>query len=693
MYRLEGIVAEQRIHQLGHGDHPALRLEGLHRGNLPHRLGRLIGRDQDLETVVDALAAYPVVTLVGPGGIGKTRLALAAAERAAPEGDAWLVELAAVDSPDQVSRAVADTLEIAERPGTSLIQTIVDGLQRRRVLLVLDNCEHVVEGAAQVTEALARGCEHARVVATSRERLAVNNERIVTVPPLDPAGSAIDLFDERAAAVSATYRPGVDRSAVEEICRRLDGIPLAIELAAARTISLSPTDLADRLGHRLRLSGGTRRSGGDRHRTLRSAIQWSYDLLTASERAVFKRLAVFTGPFSLAAAEHVASSADLDIVEVADVLDRLVDQSMLAVESGAFGRRFRLLEPIREFAADQLDEPTRSELAKRHAGWCRSEVTEIHRLLAGWGEIEGVARLAELWPNLRSAFHWACDTGARDHARALVRPILSEIILRSNYEIGDWLEQLLAVTPPEDEDGLVFGMYWAAHRYSVTKDPTGYQRLVERYGEPDHPLMHHGRATAEADYRAMAEWAPTAVRHLRQTGDDHLAERAEINLATAWLNLGRYEECDARLERLLARFRKQGPPTFVNWTLLLLGYSASFQGRQDLADARFDEAIAVEVPPGTHSPNKPLEARAAFRRGNRIRAFRILEAHIEELLATDNMQAGSIACIEFINMTTQIGRLAEAGRMLDYLETTGLLDAARLAHPRRRLGGHHRLHP
>jgi hypothetical protein len=163
-----------------------------------------------------------------------------------------------------------------------------------------------------------------------------------------------------------------------------------------------------------------------------------------------------------------------------------------------------------------------------------------------------------------------------------------------------------------------------------------------------------------------------ANAHRRRTT---LAERAEINVATAWLNLGRYEECDARLELLLDRYRKQGPPTFVNWTLLLLGYSASFQGRQDLADSYFDEAIAVEVPPGTHSPNKPLEARAAFRRGNRIRSFRILESHMEELLVTDNMQAGSIACIEFINMMAQIGRLTEASRMLDYLETTGLLDA------------------
>lgn len=674
-YRLDGVVAEQHVFQLGPGTYPALRIEDRFRGNLPRRLGRLIGREQELDTIVDALANYPVVTLVGPGGIGKTRLALAAAELAEVSGDAWLLDLAEIDSPDQVPRAVADTLDLAEQPDLTLVRSIVDALRSRQALLVLDNCEHVIHGAAELAEAIARGCSSVRLVATSRERLGVANERIITVPPLDPTGPAIDLFNQRAMAISATFDSSGDRPAVEEICRRLDGIPLAIELAAAHTRSLSPADLADRLEHRLRVLDGTRRTGADRHRTLRSAIQWSYNLLTPTEQTLFQRLTVFTGTFDLAGAEHVASGPHLDSIDVDTALSRLVEQSILTVESGAFGRRFRLFEPIRDFGAEQLEQSQERELAQRHARWCLSEVTDIGLLLAGWGEIEGVARLAELWPNLRAAFGRACAAADRDLARGLVRPILSEIILRSNYEIGDWLEDLLAIAPPDNEEELTFGLYWAAHRYAVSQNPAAYQRLVDRYAEPDHPLMRHGRAYVTGDYKGQAEWAQKAAEELRRRGDDHLAERAEINVATAWLNLGRYDECDVYLERLLSRYREQGPPTFVNWTLLLLGYSASFQGRQDHADAYFDEAIAVEVPPRTHTPNKPLEARAAFRRGNYIRAFRILQSHIEELLTTDNMQASGIDCIEFINMMTQIGRLTEASRILNYLETTGLLDA------------------
>ena len=674
-YRLDGVVAEQQVLQLGNSDHPPLRLEGLFRGNLPHRLGRLIGRDDELHTIDVALAGYPVVTLVGPGGIGKTRLALAAAGRAAVEGDAWLVELAEVDAPRQVPRAVADTLGVGERSGATLVQSIVEALGSRHALVVLDNAEHVVEAAADLADAVARGCPHVRVLVTSRERLGLTNERIVAVPPLDPTGAGVELFNERAAAVAA-FDPVASRAAVEEICRRLDGLPLAIELAAARTSSLSPADLADRLHHRLALLDGARRTGTERHRTLQAAIRWSHDLLTPGEQVLFRRLCVFAGPFDLAAAEQVASGPALARSDLDAALGRLVDQSIVMVESGPFGRRFRLLEPIRQFGAECLAAAGEATLlSERHAQWCRSRVHDIHRGLAGWGELEAVARLAESWPNLRAAFDWACEVGDRDLATALVRPILSEIVLRSQAELGDWVERLLAVTPADDGDGIVFGLYWAAHRYSVSQDPAGYQRLVDEHGEPDHVLTRHGRAIATADHAGMARWGPPAVEELRRQGDDHLAERAEINVATAWLNLGRLQECDERLERLLARYRAQGPPTFVNWTLLLLGYSASFQGRQDVADAFFDDAIDVEVPPGTHTPNKPLEARAAFRRGNHLRAFRTLRSHVDELLTTENTQASGIDFIEFVNMMTKVDRLPEASLVLAHLEATGLLDS------------------
>ena len=299
----------------------------------------------------------------------------------------------------------------------------------------------------------------------------------------------------------------------------------------------------------------------------------------------------------------------------------------------------------------------------------------MQQQLSGWDEIEGVARLAELWPNLRTGFDWACAGGDYELAYELVRPILAEIVLRANYEIGDWVERLLAITPPENEDLLIFGLFWAAHRYTVTQDPKAYQRLVDQYGEPDHVFMRHGRAFVTGDHETMAETAPKVADELRRHGAHHLAERAEINVAVALMNLQRFEECDRLAVELTVRYSEQGPPTYLNWILMVHGYSASFQGEQDRADAWFRRGHCGGGPPGTYSPNKPLEARSAFRRGNRIRAFRILADHIDELLSADNMHAVSIVCIRYINMMTAVERLDDAAYMLAYLETTGLLDA------------------
>ena len=360
------------------------------------------------------------MTLVGPGGIGKTRLALAAAQRADVDarGGAWLIELAGNGSSSEVPRAVAGVLDVKESLGRTLTESIVAALQSRRALLVLDNCEHVIDGAADLARAVAEGCPNVRILATSREGLGLRDEQLVVVAPLEPAGPGVELFNERAAAASRTFDPSASRDDVEEICRRLDGVPLAIELAAARTGSLSPADLVERLDDRLRLLTGGRRASVERHRTLRATIQWSYDLLTPPQQAMFRCLSIFAGPFDRVAAAAIVADADLDagldVVDVDDLLGDLVDRSMLIVESGPFGRRFRLLETMRQFGAEHLSETGNTDvIAARHAQWCLDEVTHIRELLAGPAEIEGVARLDELWPNLRAAVDWACATDDR----------------------------------------------------------------------------------------------------------------------------------------------------------------------------------------------------------------------------------------------------------------------------------------
>jgi predicted ATPase/class 3 adenylate cyclase len=681
-FRLEGVVAEQRILQLGEGEFPPLSTADSRLGNLPRRLGRLIGRGGDLAIVAETMAMSPVVTLVGPGGIGKTRLALAAATRAAVEldGPAWMIELAGISTSTDVPRAAADALAVRESPGRTLTQAVVAALQPQRALVLLDNCEHVINGAAALVRAITDGCPDVRVLATSREGLGLGNghEQLVVVAPLEPTGPGVELFNERASATSADFDPEASREQVEEICRRLDGVPLAIELAAARTTSLSPAELVDRLDDRLRLLTGGRRTSVERHRTLRATIQWSHDLLTPAEQLLFQRLSIFAGPFDLAAAEAVGSDADLDAIAVDELLGSLVERSMVIVESGPFGRRFRLLETMRQFAAEHLSASGHTDtVAERHARWCLDRVTDIRRLLAGPAEIEAVARLAELWPNLRAAVDWSCATRDRRLAHALIRPIVTEVYVRSQSEIGDWAERLLAITPPDDEELTVFGVIWAARRYMRHLDHAGYERLVDRYGEPDHPLIHFARGFVDRDIGVMAEWAPRAAAELRRQGDDYVADLYEIaGLGFTLLHSRRLDEHDALLEAHADRHRAQGPPTCLNWTLTQLAVSASLQGRAQDAWRLFDEAARVTVPLGTHTLKNPLDARAALRRGDRSRAFRVLHAYVADLLDQENLYLARLGCIEFVDVMASAGKLREAARILDHLDASGALDGS-----------------
>jgi predicted ATPase/class 3 adenylate cyclase len=681
VYRLDGDeTAEQHIFQLGPGKHPVLRGRHHRPGNIPLRLGRLIGRDQDLDVIGSALAQSPVVTLIGPGGIGKTRLALTAAQQLADLGqsDAWLIELTTITSSGDVPRVVADTLEVKERPGRTLTQSLVAALQSRPALLVLDNCEHVIDGAAAFAHAITRGCPMVRLLATSREALGIDDEQLLPVAPLEPTGPAAELFNERARAVCATFDAAASRDDVEEICRRLDGVPLAIELAAARSRTLTPPDLVARLGDRLHLLTGGHRTSPERHRTLRAAIGWSYDLLTPPQRALVRRLSIFAGPFDVAAAGSVAADAanatgGVDVAMVDDLLGDLVERSMLLVDPGRSGRRFRLLETIREFAAEHLaTDDDAALIAGRHTKWCLEQVTDIHRLLVGPAEAEGVARLAELWPNLRAGFDWACTTGARELAAALVRPIVGEVNLRQQTEISDWAERILALTPPTETDDIAFWLVCATYRCKQSGDHDRYEGLVHRYGDPHHPLVRFTGAYLYDDGDGLTKYAPDAVAWFRGHGQDYAADLAETGgVAAGLMNTGRLRELDEYVWALAVRHRAQGPPTLLYVALSMLGYSALLQGKPDFADRFFDEAISIDVPDRTVSVNKPIEARAAFRRGNRSAAFRILRAYVHELLETDYPDLAANAAVEFINMMAIIDRLPAAARVLDYLRGAG----------------------
>ncbi|WP_198680863.1 BTAD domain-containing putative transcriptional regulator [Lentzea terrae] len=658
-----------RAHLVGElGVEPGLELRAVEQQVLAHApvpAAVLIGRDADLVAVAEALRRSAVVTLVGPGGIGKTRLASAF--------DGVFVSLAEISSSDDVPRAVADALGIVERPGLSVAQAVV---LARPSLLVLDNCEHVLDGAAAFAAAV---CSSVQVLATSRERLSVADEQVVVVEPLD-AASSVELFDLRARAADPSYSPD---GSVAALCDRLDGIPLAIELAAARVRSHRPAELLTRLDI------GVRRTGAARHRTVQAAVQWSYDLLSAAERALFCRLSVFAAPF------------DLSAVAEDRVLGDLVERSMVAVGDGPFGRRFRLLEPLREFASAQVFD--RSSALALHADWCLRQVMAVGALLAGPREVEGVGRLAELWPNLRAAVLWAFESGDLRLADALVRPVVTELPLRGRREIGDWAERILAMgdrqsglllpmathhthdtrrVPPKstladgsDSAGGVdpvlraFWLVWVAERNIQSSSPAPLPDAL------DHPLSRYARAYASGDGQQLAESLPAALSSL---DDPHLKAFLGLMPAGTLLGIGHFAQVDQQVGELVERYREFGPPTLLHWALQTLGYSAMFQGRDP--DPFFDEAADVELPPGTLSANKTTEARRAFRRGDRDKAFELLAAHIDELLETGNVVAASVVAVEFIAIAKATMR-EEATRVLGYLKHAndfGALAAERL---------------
>ncbi|HSL56701.1 MAG TPA: BTAD domain-containing putative transcriptional regulator, partial [Acidimicrobiales bacterium] len=375
-------------------------------GHLPRRDVPLVAREAALDQVAEALDRCPLLTLVGPGGIGKTSLAVAAAQRFAPsvEGEAWLVELDQIATSAEVPRAVAAVVRVPEGPGQTVTQALITGLADRRALVVLDNCEHVIDGAAELARAVSAACPGVTVLATSRERLGIVGEQVVSVAPLPVAGAA-ELFAERARAIDPSFELEGCRSEVEQICERVDGLPLAVELAAARIATLAPADLLARLDDRLRLLGGTRPAGGDRHRSLRATIEWSHDLLAPDEQVVLRRLSVFAGRFDLAAAEAVVADPDgpLDEVAVDEALAGLVDRSMVVAESGPSGRRFRLLAAMRQLAAEHLGESGEAAgVADCHTDWVLASVRDIGRRLEGWDEIVAVDELSERWPDLRA---------------------------------------------------------------------------------------------------------------------------------------------------------------------------------------------------------------------------------------------------------------------------------------------------
>ncbi len=432
-------------------------------GNLRARLTSFVGRETDIETLHADLADARLVTLLGPGGAGKTRLSQEAAEplrQTLPDG-VWLAELAPVEDPDAVPQAVltavgaretvlygagAETMRAVTERNTDPLERLAEHCGPRRMLLILDNCEHVVEAAARLVETLLERCPHLTVLATSREPLGVRGELLRPVEPL-PEPVALRLLADRGAAARPGFRTDADEDtarACAEICRRLDGLPLAIELAAARLRMLTPRQIADRLDDRFRLLTGGSRTVLPRQQTLRAVVDWSWDLLDEDERDVLGRLSVFAGGCDLPAAEAVCGPVALD------ALGSLVDKSLVvAVPSGDGGMRYRLLETVAEYARERLDETgRRAEAERAHLTYFREVARTAEPMLRGPHQVAGIALLEREYENVRTALRHAIALRDEQEALCITLSLSWYWQMRDlRIEARHWCREVMALGP------------------------------------------------------------------------------------------------------------------------------------------------------------------------------------------------------------------------------------------------------
>jgi predicted ATPase/class 3 adenylate cyclase len=475
---------------------PALRALDTSPGNLRAATTSFIGRESEVAELQAAVKSHRLVTLTGVGGVGKTRLALEVAERLHdefPDG-VWFFELAAVADPVAVPDAVAAVLGITQQPDKSVSESVAAALEGRVRLLVLDNCEHVLDAGADLIDAILAVSATVTILATSREGLGIADEQLWPVPSLDVGtgvdSAAVALFVERARSVAPRFSvvTADEAAAVVEICRRLDGIPLAIELAASRMASMTASEVRDRLDQRFRLLVGSRR-GLERHQTLRHAVAWSLDLLDDAEKSLLQRCSVFSGGFDLQSACAVAGSDDVDDYAVLNLLDALVRKSLLVADRSSGRTRFSMLETIRQFAEEQLV-----------VGGAATEVRAAHsRYFAGReGDVMALwdtprQRAAYDWftvelANLRTAFRWAADQGDLDVAATIATYAGFLGAMVQTYEPIAWAEELIEPAHAVDHPRLGFLYVIASLCYT-----TGRIEAAVRYSDAGQIVLGRSR--------------------------------------------------------------------------------------------------------------------------------------------------------------------------------------------------------
>jgi predicted ATPase len=593
-------------------------------GSLPFPLTSFIGREAEMAGVVALAGRYRMVTIAGPGGCGKTRLAIAAGHRLATDMEVRFVRLEGLTDPGLVPVAVAEALGVRPKTGPSSLAELAGALADRDVLVILDNCEHLLAACAALVATILESTAGVRFLLTSREQLAVPGEvvrrlrSLVAPEPGDPPeaienAEAVRLFLDRAATALGTAADGPAHTgeplgrdalpAVSELCRRLDGIPLAIELAAARLVTLSLDQLAERLADRFGVLSTGPRTVRPRHRTLLAAMAWSHDLLDEPERCLFRRLSVFASAFPLEAAEFVCADDTIGPGDVCDLLARLAGKSLVTVErdSGAVG--YRMLSTIREYAASWLRDPAeRHEVARRHHDWCLAQATRAARALHDGDQIRWTRRVRAWIDDVRTALDWALRPEGESVALAAAMWPLWDL-WGQDREGRQWIDRALTHrgSTANHEASLLLGAavfaraadeYDQAHRF-LDQATARYEAQAPPEGLARCRLERGRLLVVECQLGPAAECARQARQQYQDMADTWGVAWADVLAGNVLMVRGEYPEAAEAFSVALEAGRRIDNPAIIGDACVFLGLVAVRSDR--VADARpyFEEALRI----------------------------------------------------------------------------------------------------
>jgi predicted ATPase/class 3 adenylate cyclase len=620
--RLKDLIRPEHIYQLVSADFPVdfppLKTLEAYRHNLPIQLTSFIGREKEMGEIKQSILTHRLVTLTGSGGTGKTRLSLQVATDLLdqfPEG-VWFVELAALTDPDLIPQTILSALGIPEQPGITTLQLLIDYLHKRKLLLVLDNCEHLIEACAKLADTLLSNAHMLQILATSREALGVTGEMIWHVPSLSlpdvrqlPAieqlsqYEAVQLFIERATLVQPHFLVTNDNApAVAQICFRLDGIPLAIELAAARVKALSVEQIAKRLDNRFRLLTGGSRTALEHHQTLRATVDWSYNLLSDDEKLLLCRLSVFVSGWILEAAEQVcAGKNDISSDDVLDLLTHLVDKSLVILD----GSRYHMLETTRQYAREKLLGSSESDwVQNHHLDFFMELAEEAETNLFGAEQAIWLERLEIEQGNLRTALKWGLGSNAEPGLR-LASALWLFWFMRAHFIEGrQWYDQALSLggtAPPLIRIKLLTGaasnsMGRGDSDETVALSEQGLVLSREQENEWGIAMsLHHLGVAAmlQGDYKRAQMLLEEGLVLSRETGNWAIARYLLGDLGGLSRTQNDYEQASAFYEEALALARKHEDKWVSCYALGNLAFIANKQNDDSQAKTLSEQAITL----------------------------------------------------------------------------------------------------